>query len=368
MGLLVDIAPGRETRHLLSIAAPFENQRDMFCVECGAEGPTYPGLCARCFTKKHPVVDPPQVLDIARCASCGSYRLKSGWSKVDRDLALPQLLREAIPVRPPYVRASFTQVAREEDANNLAVTVKALGRFEDLTPVQDFRVRVRIKPSLCDTCQKQRSRYYEGILQVRGDGRDLAPKEIRSVRTFVVARVDRSGGTEAFVSRIDEVHGGLDFYVSTNALGKVLAREVAEAFGGTVTASPKLYGQKEGREVYRVTSLVRLGAFNVGDVVRHKGALSEVTSVRPFLVLRDLASGESRRFKPKEARGAKRIDAQRFEATIERLDSGETVAVHPESGENRPIRPAPVGAPRAVVVWTQDGVYLSGLPLETSKD
>src|SRR3989449_808941 len=142
--------------------------------------------------------------------------------------------------------------------------------------VQDFRVRVRIKPTLCDSCQKQRSRYFEGVLQVRGDGRELTPQEIRGVRTFVLARVDRSGDTGAFISRIEDVHGGLDFYLSTNALGKTLAREVSESFGGSVSSSPKLFGQKEGREVYRVTSLVRLRAFHVRDVVRHTDVLAEV--------------------------------------------------------------------------------------------
>ena len=340
----------------------------MFCVECGAEGPTYQGLCARCFPKRHPVLRPPDLLDLERCTSCGSFRVGSGWSKVDRELALTALLREAVPVLPPWERVSFTQVAREEDPNNLALTVKALGRFEDLQSVQDFRVRVRIKPSLCDPCQKQRSRYYEGVLQVRGDGRELTPAEVRAVRTFVTARVDRAGDTDSFVSRIEEVHGGLDFYVSANALGKALARDLSESFGGTVSSSPKLYGQKQGREVYRVTSLVRLGPFHVGDVVRHKDALAEVTSVRPFVVLRNLATGESRRFKPKDVRSASRVDAERFEAKIERLDSGQVVAVHPESGAARPVQPAPVrGTSQAVVVWTREAAFLSGLPA-ASKD
>src|SRR5207249_4907215 len=305
----------------------------MFCVECGAEGPTYQGLCARDFLRKHPVVAPPEVLDIERCSSCGSFRSKSGWSKIDRELALTGLLREAIPKLSPWERVTFTLVARDEDANNLSLTVKALGRFEDLQSVQDFRVRVRIKPSLCDSCQKQRGRYFEGTLQVRGDGRELTPQEVRGVRTFVIARVDRAGDPAAFVSRIEEVHGGLDFYLSTNALGKALARELSESFGGSVSSSPKLFGQKEGREVYRVTSLVRLGPFHIGDVVRYKESLAEVTSVRPFVILRDLASGESRRFKPKDVRSAKRVDAERFEAKIEHLESGQMVAVHPESGE-----------------------------------
>src|SRR5206468_4022945 len=79
----------------------------------------------------------------------------------DRELALMGLLRETIPKLAPWERVTFTHVAREEDANNLSLTVKALGRFEDLQSVQDFRVRVRIKPSLCDSCQKQRGRYFE---------------------------------------------------------------------------------------------------------------------------------------------------------------------------------------------------------------
>src|SRR5256712_9174576 len=96
-------------------------------------------------------------------------------------------------------------------------------------------------------------------------------------------------------------------YLSKNALGKALARELSESLGGIVSSSPKLFGQKQGREVYRVTSLVRLGPFHIGDVVRYKESLAEVTSVRPFVILRDLSTGESRRFKPKDVRSAKRV-------------------------------------------------------------
>src|SRR3989454_12142565 len=204
----------------------------MFCVECGADGPVYEALGPTCCRKRYPVVKRVDLLDLARCESCASFGLRSGWSKVDRELVLPQLLRDAMPAPPPYERVGFTQVAREEDANNLAVTVKAVGRFRDLAPVQDFHLRVRIKPSVCDSCQKQRGRYYEGILQVRGEDRELAPGEVRAVRTFVVARVDRSDDAKAFVSRIEEVHGGLDFYLSKNALAKGIARDVAGSFGG----------------------------------------------------------------------------------------------------------------------------------------
>ncbi len=341
----------------------------MFCVECGAEGPVYQGVCASCFARKHALVEPPPNLDVPRCSRCGAFRFRGGWSRVDLDLAIPQLLRERVEVLPPFEHVTFTHVAREEDATNYLVTVKAAGRFEDLRQVQDFHVRLRIKPSVCDTCAKQDGRYFEGILQVRADARDLTPQEMRAVRTLVLARVERGrdeGGD--FVSRTDEIHGGLDFYVSTNALGTRLAKEVADAFGGVTSASPKLYGQRQGKELYRVTTLVRLPAYRVGEVVRHKDRIAEVVSLRPFVELHDLVSGETRRFKPKDLRGLRRVEAERFLTEVRTDDAGHAVAVHPESGAERPVRTRGARrAARAVVLWTADEAYLSALPGDASK-
>ncbi len=341
----------------------------MFCVECGAEGSVYQGICAACFAKKHAVVEPPPNLDVPRCARCGAFRFRSGWSRADLDGAIVQLLRERVPALPPFEHATFTHVAREEDPNNYLLTVKAVGRFEDLRQVQDFHVRLRIKPSVCDTCAKQDGRYFEGILQVRAEDRDLTPQEMRAVRTLVLSRVDRGRDeTGDFVSRTEEIHGGLDFYVSSNALGTRLAREVADAFGGVTSASPKLYGQRQGKEVYRVTTLVRLPAYRVGEVVRHRDRVAEVVSLRPFVELRDLVSGETRRYKPKDLRGVRRVEAERLETTIRFDDAGRAVAIHPESGAERPVlthgvkRPGP-----ALVVWTADAAYVSGVRSVASK-
>ncbi len=362
---------GRPTQgsHPLSSGASLRTAL-MFCVECGTEGPVYQGVCASCFAKKHLLVRPPAYLDVPRCTQCGAFRFRSGWSRTEMDLAILQLLRDQVPVLPPFSKALFTYEAREEDANNYFLTVKATGRFEDLEQVQGFSVRLRIKPSVCDTCARQAGRYFEGILQVRAEGRDLTRKEADAVRTLVLSRVERgrdAGGD--FVSRMEAVHGGLDFYVSTNALGTRLAKEIAEAFGGSVRASPKLYGEREGKELYRVTTLVRLPAFQVGDVVRRREQFAEVLAVRPFVELRDLVTGETRRYKPKDLRGLRRVDVERFAAEVRTEADGHVVAAHPRSGverrvETRGARPDH----HATVVWTQDAAYVSALTAEPSKD
>lgn len=362
------IATTRAGRQRLSIAGRFESA-SMFCVECGREGPTIDALCPVCFAKKHRLVEPPPHVDVPQCGSCGRFLVGSEWIREDLDAVIPGILRSKMPPLPPFTRVSFTHVAREEDASNRFLTVKASGRHEGAEVVQDFHTRLRLKPSLCDVCAKQRSRYYEGIVQVRAEGRELTPKEFRDVRTFVRARDDRARDASGdFVSRVEETHGGLDFYVSTNAFGKVLARELAETFGGSVTTSSKLFGQRGGRELHRVTSLVRLTAFQVGDVVRHKDRLAEVVKIATFLTLRDLESGEERRFKPRDLRAARRVDAERFATGLRAGAGGEVLATHPDSGAERPVRsrtPAKPGT--AVVLWTSEGVYLSALPPDPSK-
>jgi len=341
----------------------------MFCVECGTEGPTVEGLCLRCFSRKYRVVDPPDHVDVPRCKQCGALQIDRAWIRTDLDPAIPQVLREAMPVRKPFARALFTHEAREEDANNYSLSVKATASHEGFEVVQGFQTRLRLKPSLCDICGKQRGHYYEGIVQVRAQGRAMTPKEIRAVRTFVMARADRlREASREFVSRIEETPSGLDAYVSTNALSKALAREIAEAFGGSVTTSSKLFGRRGGKELYRITNLVRLSPFQVGDVVRHKDALAEVTKIATLVTLRDLTSGEERRYKPKDLRGVLRIDAERFEADLERTAEGETAARHPDRGASRPILTrGPPKRGHAVVVWTAEGVFLSSLPADISK-
>ena len=160
-------------------------------------------------------------------------------------------------------------------------------------------------------------------------------------------------------------------YVRPHSANRLLSLELAGAGWSVEELHEPLWEETRDKRpgYFAAPSLVRLGAFHVGDVVRYKDALAEVMSVRPFVVLRDLGTGESRRFKAKDVRSAKRVDAERFEAKIEHLESGQIVAVHPESEEARPVRPRPPNhrTARAIVVWTQDGAYLSLLPAETSK-
>ena len=232
----------------------------MFCVECGREGPTIAGLCADCFRKKNPVARPPEAVDVVVCTDCGRIETGQGWARVELEVAIPELLRERVPVDPRASGVTFTHESRQEDPRNFDLAVKAAARIEGLDIVEAFRVRLRVKQGLCPTCNRRRSKYYEGILQVRAEERPLEGAERDRLVAFVEAAVARRSakGEEVFISKIEDVRGGADLYLSSNTVARSIARELADAFHGTVGSSPKLYGQKNGKELYRVTYVIRV--------------------------------------------------------------------------------------------------------------
>jgi len=169
-------------------------------------------------------------------------------------------------VDPRAARVTFTHTSREEDPRNLDVAAKVAARIEGLDFVESFRVRLRVKRGLCPTCNRRRSKYYEGILQVRAEDRTLAHEERDRLVGFVEAAVARRSakGEEVFISKIEDVRGGADLYLSSNTAARSIARELANAFHESVGSSPKLYGQKKGKDLYRVTYLVRLSGPSSG--------------------------------------------------------------------------------------------------------
>jgi len=233
----------------------------MFCVECGREGPVIEGLCVACFRKKNPIVRPPDAIDAVKCVDCGRIETKGGWVRVDLETAIPTLLLDRIPRSPRATRITFTHVSLPEDETNFRLSVKAAARVADVEIVESFQVRLRVKQGLCATCNRRRSNYYEGIVQIRAAERPLTEEEERRLVAFVeegVARRYRKG-EEVFITKVEDVRGGADVYLSSNRVARTIARELADAFRGTVGSSPKLFGQKDGKDLYRVTYVVRIG-------------------------------------------------------------------------------------------------------------
>ncbi len=93
-------------------------------------------------------------------------------------------------------------------------------------------------------------RYYEGILQLRPFDKE--------VYEWVKKQIDKD--EQQFISREEEVKGGLDIYVTSQRKLRSLAPRFKKKFKGEVKVTRKLYGVNKmtSRKIYRGTVLFRL--------------------------------------------------------------------------------------------------------------
>lgn len=242
-----------------------------YCVECGAVGPLYGALCERCFRKKQRFVTVPDHVAVMLCPDCGALQEGSQWVDLpSREAALERAAKAAVRFDPGVVGTTISVALAPLDERNSRARVRAQGMLQGLAFSEELSSQLRVRNVLCPSCSRRHGQYYEAVLQVRAAGRELSPMERREIRAAAEARVAalHAENRNLFLTRTEEVPGGLDFYLGAVALGRQLLRELQGSFSGETKESSALWGQKDGKEVYRMTYLLRLPAYRVGDVLR----------------------------------------------------------------------------------------------------
>ncbi len=274
-----------------------------FCVECGREGPTFEGVCADDFCRKHVLVRAPETVDLVRCVHGAELLVGGEWVVASVEDVLLDLIAASAERDPKVTKVRYTYEVRPQDERNLAVTVKALCTVGPWELVGSFHTRIRIQNGACPTCSKRQGRFFVGTVQVRADGRELTEEESLKAKTIV----DRSGSGDEFVSELEDVRGGFDVRVSSNPFAKRLAQDLSRALGGTLGSSATLHTQREGKDQYRSTYVVRLPGFREGDVLEWRRGRYRVVGLGDAVRLENEATGERVRVRARELRSARVI-------------------------------------------------------------
>jgi nonsense-mediated mRNA decay protein 3 len=196
--------------------------------------------------------------------------------------------------------------------------------------------------------------YYEAIVQFRGaksrsaTEADLA--EARGLAEGEGARLE-AASREAHISKVEELKGGLDFYVSTQSAGAQLARVLASRFGAAISTTTTLAGRKEGRDLLRTTHLVRMPDIRPGDYVLFDGELHRVQSSTDKDALLAPVPGEGRR------RTVSRSDREGLVLVGVESDVVEAVVVSSSPGEVQLLDPKTM---RTVEIRTPPGFTFEG--------
>lgn len=229
----------------------------------------------------------PQTL--TTCKRCGAVKVPGGWKTIGSEDAqyeevlsqqLDILMEQELKISGEDVEISIEK--QKELDRVIHIAVHAIGKAHFSLPPHktSIGVEVRISNATCDTCSMMSGGYHEIILQIRAEDRDITENEEQEILSLITERTHAEYGKDAkaFVTSIDRTRFGLDILIGSEHLGNRIADELESLFLASRKENYKLIGQeRSGKKKYRLTIVLRLPKFSIGDFV-------EVTE-RPCRVL-----------------------------------------------------------------------------------
>lgn len=254
----------------------------MFCVECGKEGPIFKeGVCVSCYLKTHTFTKGPKVIDQPICTHCGSYKYKNTWTSDLFGDVIRRKIKNTFQISRELKKIDINTECKETK-EGMFCKVYISGFLDDAEITEEHEILVRLKKTVCDVCSKRFGGYHEAIVQVRKDKRELTKKELENIIMVVenlVKDLQSKGNRGLFITDMGEEHGGLDFYISEKGPSLIIAKKIQEQYGGTIKQSSKNIGMKDGKQIYRMTYLIRLPSLKKGDFIKHNNSFFNIVSV-----------------------------------------------------------------------------------------
>jgi len=273
--------------------------KENICPKCG--GPSLDGgICARCRVDQIQWMKCDSRIFITECPSCGAWKEAGAWTDLHReraDIATERVLR-AIHLDPRVESPVFDISIEDVGSNRSNASCTISASLLDIPVTGSCSIEITWQKEQCDRCSRISGSYYEGIVQVRAKDRKPYPFELSTSAAIAQDTEDtlQEGGERlSFISRMDEHKDGLDITVGSQRIGQEISSNIVRRLGGRFTTHPKLVGERDGRQVYRITYSVRLPKYIRDDIVLHDRRYGEVIAVdKENIRYRDLFSGAIR--------------------------------------------------------------------------
>ncbi|MDR3063067.1 MAG: hypothetical protein LBU40_02875 [Methanobrevibacter sp.] len=257
----------------------------MFCPECGeSEGELIEGICKKCFLKKFKIFNIPKEIRVTVCPHCNAKYSEGKWidSNIDETEIIYRALEGAIEVD-SIVENEEIILGIDQIRGTIAesiVEAKANVFGEEIDQIEKVDVRLINNP--CPNCSKKNSGYYEAVIQLRADKRDLTHDELKSADIIISKNLNSFFKKDklAYLSQKDKLKEGIDYYIGSLKSAKKLSLAIKEELGGIIKESPRLISEDKstGKGLYRVWISLRLPIFKKHDFIKYNNKVVQVQS------------------------------------------------------------------------------------------
>ena len=251
------------------------------------------GVCRECFFQDFVLAQLPQVIHAKLCATCGARFTRGRWTdEYDTETVVLKTVEDNLSIHEAAEDVEVCIVPRQLTPHMYKAEVEVIAAIQGESVTAVLSTEIRIIRESCEMCSRISGGYFEGILQIRATDRTPTENELATCLKIVNMTIDRmraKGDRLAFITETIRSKEGLDLYIGSVNSGRHICKAIIEELGGTFTESPSLFGQKDGRDIYRITFSMRLPRFTPGDIISIRNKKVMVKHMEKKLTGTDLA-------------------------------------------------------------------------------
>jgi NMD protein affecting ribosome stability and mRNA decay len=270
-----------------------------FCPKCG-KTITEDIFCIDCTPNKFNFTPPSiQVSEFNRTWHKGVWHQFG-----DLETLIISRVKEELKMDVPIVVEPFEFEFKKKEKIELICKANINGKEVELP--------VKVSYRQCDMGEKAKSKYFEGILQLRGNN--------SSAFEFIEHELSKVSGKGIFISKTEDVINGVDLYLTNKNYIKLMAQKLHDKFGALISINSQLFSKNHltSKDIYRINALVTFLQFEQGDVIFFNYEPAKRTKPKEYFVLvkkmgklitgQDLETSKPVSFESKYLKEAKKID------------------------------------------------------------
>ncbi len=144
---------------------------------------------------------------------------------------------------------------------------------------KEIELPVKLSYRQCDMGEKAKSKYFEGILQLRGEN--------KTAFGFIEHELSKVACKGIFISKTEDVTNGVDLYLTNKNYIKLLAQKLHEKFGALISINSQLFSKNHltSKDIYRINVLVTFLPFEEEDVIFFSYEPAKRTKPKEYFML-----------------------------------------------------------------------------------
>lgn len=258
----------------------------MFCPECGATDKQMVGdICIDCFLKNYQMINIPEKIEVHICSHCNSKLEEGKWSEsnIPEEEIIYRALERNITIN-DEVENEIINLEIDQIKGTIAECfVEVVGEVYGTQIEETHDVSVRILKTVCPTCSKIQSGYYESVVQFRAANRTISQEEYETANNIVERTLNKQYKSDklAYCPQIATLKEGYDYYIGSLKSGRKVANALKEEFGGVIQESSRLISEDKstGKGLYRIWISIRIPEFSVHDFIKYQEKILQVIDI-----------------------------------------------------------------------------------------